>query len=44
VFIAVATTDDVAVKELALDGGPDEVLDQTVSHCLALVEQTLSGA
>ena len=44
VLIAVATADDVVVKELALDGGPDEVLDQTVSHCLALVEETLTGS
>ncbi len=44
VFVAVATSDDVVVKELALDGGPDEVLDQTASQCLALVEETLAGS
>jgi nicotinamide-nucleotide amidase len=41
VFVAVATSDDVTVRELSLDGGPDEVLDQTVSECLAALEEAL---
>ena len=41
VFVAVATSDDVTVRELSLDGGPDEVLDQTVSACLAVLEEVL---
>ena len=41
VFVAVATTDDVTVRELSLDGGPDEVLDGTVTRCLMLLEEVL---
>lgn len=41
VFLAVATADDVNVRELSLDGGPDEVLDQTVSECLSALEEVL---
>lgn len=43
VFIAVATADDVVVRELSLEGDPDQVLDETASRCLALVEETLAG-
>jgi nicotinamide-nucleotide amidase len=43
VFIAVATRDEVVVRELALDGSPDEVLDQTASRCIGLVEEILTG-
>jgi nicotinamide-nucleotide amidase len=42
VFVAVATADDVVVRELSLDGSPEEVLDETASMCIALVEETLS--
>jgi nicotinamide-nucleotide amidase len=42
VFVAVATADDVVVRELALEGSPEEVLDETASMCLALVEEVLS--
>lgn len=41
VFVAVATPDDVTVRELALDGDPDHVLAETVTTCLALLEETL---
>jgi nicotinamide-nucleotide amidase len=41
VFVAVATPDDVTVRELSLDGGPDAVLDGTVSTCLMLLEEIL---
>ncbi len=43
VFIAVATPDAVAVHELALDGSPEDVLDETASRCLAFVEEALTG-
>ena len=41
VFVAVATPDEVTVRELFLDGGPDEVLDGTVTKCLMLLEEVL---
>ena len=41
VFVAVATPDDVTVRELSLDGGPDQVLDGTVTRCLMLLEEVL---
>lgn len=41
VFVAVATPDEVTVRELSLDGGPDEVLDGTVTRCLMLLEEVL---
>lgn len=41
VFVAVATPDDVTVRELSLDGGPDQVLDGTVTRCLMLLEEIL---
>jgi nicotinamide-nucleotide amidase len=43
VIIAVATSDGVDVHELALDGSPEEVLDETASRCLALLEEALAG-
>lgn len=42
VFIAVATADEVVVRELALDGSPEDVLDETASRCIALVEELLA--
>lgn len=42
VFIAVATKDDVSVRELALEGSPEVVLDETASRCIALVEEVLT--
>ena len=44
VFVAVATRDEVTVRELSLDGGPDEVLDGTVTKCLMLLEEVLQEA
>jgi nicotinamide-nucleotide amidase len=44
VFVGVATSEAVTVRELSLDGGPDDVLDQTASTCLALLEETLRRA
>ena len=44
VIIAVATAEEVVVRELALEGSPDEVLDQTASTCIALIEEVLVGA
>jgi nicotinamide-nucleotide amidase len=41
VFVAVDTADDVTVRELSLDGDPPDVLDQTASRCLALLEEVL---
>ena len=41
VFVAVATPEEVTVRELSLDGGPDEVLDGTVTRCLMLLEEVL---
>lgn len=41
VIIAVVTEHGVDVRELSLDGEPDEVLDQTTSECLALLEEVL---
>ncbi len=43
VVIAVATDRDVVVREMLLEGSPEEVLDQTASHCIALVEEVLRG-
>ena len=42
VFIAVATDGDVIVRELSLSGSPEEVVEQTASHCVALVEEVLA--
>ena len=42
VFIAVATANDVVVRELALDGSPEEILEETASACTALVEEFLA--
>lgn len=42
VFVAVATGDGVTVRDLSLDGSPQEVLDQTASHCLSLLEEVLA--
>ena len=44
VFVAVATPDEVTIRELSLDGGPDEVLDGTVTRCLMLLEEVLQGS
>jgi nicotinamide-nucleotide amidase len=41
VFLAVATATDVVVRELSVDGGPDEVLDATASRCLEVLEEVL---
>jgi len=41
VFVAVATPDGVTTRKLALDGEPEEVLAQTTSECLALLESAL---
>ena len=43
VILAVASGDDVVVRELALDGSPEEVLDDTASRCLALLEEVLAS-
>jgi nicotinamide-nucleotide amidase len=44
VVIAVATENEVVVRELSLDGSPEEVLDETASTCIALLEEVLTGA
>jgi nicotinamide-nucleotide amidase len=44
VFVAVATPDAVTVRELSLDGDPGEVLDQTASSCLSMLEEILRSA
>jgi nicotinamide-nucleotide amidase len=41
VYAAVAGPQDVVVRRLSFDGDPDEVLDQTVSSCLAMIEDML---
>ena len=41
VIVAVASGEDVVVRELSLDGSPEEVLDATASHCIALLEEVL---
>jgi nicotinamide-nucleotide amidase len=41
VFVAVATEAGVTVRELSLDGEPDDVLDGTVAKCLELLEEIL---
>jgi nicotinamide-nucleotide amidase len=43
VIIAVASGEDVVVRELALDGSPEEVLDETASQCLVLLEEVLGS-
>jgi nicotinamide-nucleotide amidase len=43
VFIAVAGRSGATVRELSLDGDPDQVLAGTVSACLALLEEVLSS-
>jgi nicotinamide-nucleotide amidase len=43
VVVAVATEQGVDVRELSLDGGPDEVLEQTTSACLGLLEEVLGA-
>jgi nicotinamide-nucleotide amidase len=42
VFIAVATENDMVVRELSLDGSPEEILEETASACTALVEEILA--
>ena len=41
VILAVASGGDLVVRELALDGSPEEVLAETASHCLELLEEVL---
>jgi nicotinamide-nucleotide amidase len=41
VIVAVASGEELAVRELALDGSPEDVLAETASHCLALLEEVL---
>ncbi len=43
VIIAVASGEDVVVRELAWTGPPEEVLDETASQCLALLEEVLGS-
>ena len=43
VFLAVATPDRVATRELFLDGEPGQVVNRTTSESLALLEEVLSG-
>jgi nicotinamide-nucleotide amidase len=43
VIVAVASGEDLVVRELALDGSPEDVLDQTASQCLVLLEEVLGG-
>ena len=43
VILAVSSGDALVVRELALDGSPEEVLADTASHCLALLEEVLAG-
>jgi nicotinamide-nucleotide amidase len=43
VILAVASGDDVVIRELALDGSPEEVLDATASQCLVLLEEVLAN-
>ena len=44
VIIAVAGPGQTLVRELALDGSPEEVLDETASRCIALLEEFLEQA
>jgi nicotinamide-nucleotide amidase len=41
VFLALATTDGCTVCERSFEGPPDEVLRQTTSQCLTLLEEHL---
>lgn len=43
VIVAVATEKGVDVRELSLDGEPDDVLEQTTSACLGLLEEVLGA-
>ncbi len=43
VVIAVATGEEVEVRELMLEGSPEQVLDQTASRCLALLDEVLAS-
>ena len=43
VIIAVASGEDLVVRELSLDGSPEDVLDETASQCLGLLEEVLAG-
>ena len=42
VILAVAASGGTTVREVSLEGGPDEVLDATVSECLAMLEEHLT--
>lgn len=44
VFVAVVAPTDTVVRELSLDGDPDEVLHVTASRSLALLEEILQSA
>jgi len=41
VFLAVAWKSGCTTRELSLDGDPEDVLEQTTSHCLELLEEHL---
>ncbi len=43
VIVAAVTADDVLVRELSLEGSPEEVLEQTASRCIALLEEALAN-
>jgi nicotinamide-nucleotide amidase len=43
VIIAIAAEDHVQVEELSLDGSPEEVLDETASRCVQLLEEYLES-
>ena len=43
VFLAVTVDGRAEVRELALDGGPDEVLESTAAHALELLLEALTG-
>ncbi len=43
VFIAVATTEDVRMRELSLEGSPEDVIRETTERCVTLLEETLAG-
>jgi nicotinamide-nucleotide amidase len=44
VIVGLFDRGDVLVRELSLDGDPDEVLHKTASKCIALVEEVLGRA
>jgi nicotinamide-nucleotide amidase len=42
VFIAVTVRGSATIRELALDGGPEEILEATADHALELLATTLA--